>query len=110
MHGESVRVISRTAAPAALFAPAIDDAIIPCLLASPKYRDAGAKLKRVLGRVDALVGGDLLLRWRPGSVASCGHRLSAGALQQRVAPGGGKHGTRGLVLPRNKNKEKQNTY
>ena len=76
MHGESVRVFSTTAAPAALFAPAIDDAIIPCLLASPKYRDAGAKLKRVLGRVDALVRGDLLLRWRPGSVASCGHRLS----------------------------------
>ena len=75
MRGESVRVFSRTAAPAALFAPAIDDAIIPCLLASPKYRDAGAKLKGVLGRVDALVGGDLLLRWRPGAVASRGHRV-----------------------------------
>ena len=89
MRGESVRVFSRTAAPAALFAPAIDDAIIPCLLASPKYRDAGAKLKGVLGRVDALVGGDLLLRWRPGAVAARGHRLSARA-HRRLTGGGGK--------------------
>lgn len=91
MHGESVRVFSRTAAPAALFVPAVDDAIIPCLLASPKYRDAGAKIKRVLGLVDALVSGDLLLRWRPGSVASCRHRLST-----RAATTGGRNTRNGF--------------
>ena len=73
MHRERAGASRRgpAAAPAALFAPAVDDAIIPCLLPGPKYRHAGAKLVRV----EAL-DIDLLLRWRRAPVASSRHRVA----------------------------------